>query len=410
VVRRHLEQASERGEPGVASVDETLEAWSSVLDIDPTEQRLFCSPAGSLEKSDEVLFGWLVLTPTQVMFLPLQEPDEDRTGVFIAPIDSICRADREPQDQLVILTDGVGRSFLVSDSSGGADAFWANSSSPERILVWDRLSPLIDDHLHGQCRYVQITAGDDVVAELEPGLLMKQDEGVGVLAPSFLARSIPIGDMVTVEIGHPAVVYQFDSEVMGWETPNNDESELDLRGTVVLQVGAPKALRVYNRRESFRAETERVVQASRLTRDDEARWITVGDPFTGTVLDFSIGGCRFQSTTMLNPGDRVQLMLPLADKPLTLRAQCLRRIEAEEDTSGCIYGLEFQGLSIAQEDRIHRSVMILERTKPRGEDVTEAPEEAALPSELQVALTFLQSQPRDIRARFSEKVLSLIDD
>ena len=201
VVRRHLEQASERGEPGVASVEETIAAWSSVLDIDPTEERLFCSPAGSIEKSNEVLFGWLVLTPTQVMFLPLCTPDAEQTGVFIAPVDSICRADREPQDQLVILTNGVGHSFLVSDSSGGADAFWANSSSPERILVWDRLSPSIDAHLHGECRYVQITAGEEVLAELEPGLLLKRDEGVGVLAPSFLARSIPVGDQGRDERG-----------------------------------------------------------------------------------------------------------------------------------------------------------------------------------------------------------------
>ena len=231
-----------------------------------------------------------------------------------------------------------------------------------------------------------------------------------MLAPSFLARSIPLGDMITVEIGHPAVVYQFDSEVLGWQEPDDTDSELDLRGTVVLQVGAPKALRVYNRRESFRAETERVVQATRLTLDDEDGWISVGEPFTGTVLDFSIGGCRFQTVTALDHGDRVQLMLPLADKPLTLHALCLRRMETDGDPAGAIYGLEFQGLSVAQEDRVHRSVMTLERTKPREQGDEDAPEEPALPSELQVALTFLQSQPREVRARFAEKVLSLIDD
>ncbi|MAY81344.1 MAG: hypothetical protein CL930_11245 [Deltaproteobacteria bacterium] len=351
-----------------------LDRWTSTIEFDEDEYIVLKTYACERQGKAEIRFGWLILSRSRVLFLPIGGPASQERHMD-APLEQIFRLDGGPrsrQDQISLSIDDKTARFLVSDREGIVDEFWSQCRSPSRIIAWDTLGPKSMARILGQCRFVRIICLGDTLVDMTPGMTVTHEAGVAAVLPGEPGSSVPTGTVVTVEIGQIEGIYQYDSKVIrSIPTPLEGVIPNPL-GTHLLITRFPNELRLYNQRDSYRVGLEMDVQGSLMTEmADGGSWMSTNQHFASHVLDLSIGGCGLETAYELNEGDRVSLNLPLLDEWVDIRATTVR-IGGEDPSNGTFrYGLEFRELTMAQEDILHKAVMTMQRTALADDDENE---------------------------------------
>ena len=80
--------------------------------------------------------------------------------------------------------------------------------------------------------------------------------------------------------------------------------------------------------------------------------------------DLSCGGVAFHTLQALRPGEVVQVVLPVTDSPLLLRAKVLRELDAEAPDR--LYAARFVDLCLDEEMAIRKAVFEIQVSKPRA--------------------------------------------
>ncbi len=80
--------------------------------------------------------------------------------------------------------------------------------------------------------------------------------------------------------------------------------------------------------------------------------------------DLSCGGVAFHTPQALRPGEVVQVVLPVTDSPLLLRAKVLRELDAEAPDR--LYAARFVDLCLDEEMAIRKAVFEIQVSKPRA--------------------------------------------
>ena len=80
--------------------------------------------------------------------------------------------------------------------------------------------------------------------------------------------------------------------------------------------------------------------------------------------DLSCGGVAFHTLQALRPGEVVQVVLPVTDSPLLLRAKVLRELDAEAPDR--LYAARFWDLGLDEEMAIRKAVFEIQVSKPRA--------------------------------------------
>ncbi|MCC6177607.1 MAG: PilZ domain-containing protein [Chloroflexi bacterium] len=163
-----------------------------------------------------------------------------------------------------------------------------------------------------------------------------------------------------------------------------------VRGRVMLAQVAPRPLVGLKVLESTRVQQRAYVRVPLSTEAGGAVLRPSGDleALTLQVLDLSAGGLRGRCSTALQPGDALELSLPLpvtahgpaapvhvqgravrlADlpSPLNVRAQVVRLVEGETvGAAGCEVGVAFMDVSVAARERIVRVALNVQLDRRR---------------------------------------------
>ena len=134
------------------------------------------------------------------------------------------------------------------------------------------------------------------------------------------------------------------------------------RGTVTMQRGErlvikPGAVLGAEARENLRIKTDFQSFMYPVT----GRW-KGQRPIKGK--DLSCGGVAFHTLQALRPGEVVQVVLPVTDSPLLLRAKVLRELDAEAPDR--LYAARFVDLCLDEEMAIRKAVFEIQVSKPRA--------------------------------------------
>jgi c-di-GMP-binding flagellar brake protein YcgR len=93
-------------------------------------------------------------------------------------------------------------------------------------------------------------------------------------------------------------------------------------------------------------------QYPRIPVDLQVYFSTTGNTLIreGTMFDISAGGCAVASTTSVQPGSAVRILIRATDlgSPITIESAAVRWSEHGE------FGVEFMGLSEIDQSRLHR--------------------------------------------------------
>jgi c-di-GMP-binding flagellar brake protein YcgR len=341
-----------------------LDWWAKQIQYDDSEQIVVSGLAVEILSRTEMRFGWLLLSRSRMMFLPIGGP-ATREDPLLFSLDGLYRLDggpRTPMDQVYLSFNEKPHRFLLAPSEGLVDEFWDQCRAPSRVLPWNAMSPKALSRITGEARFLRISVHGDNVVDMAPAVTVPHTEGVAMMLPGEPGTSIPLETWVTVEIGQAEGIYQFDSQVVR-SAPLPIETNLPNPDQLHLLITAfPTELRIYNKRDSYRIPTHMHLRAHSLTETaDGGSWMATGDAFECDLLDLSIGGCLLRSLNHFESGQRVTLNLPLMDQWVEIRATCVRSGEPDPDHPGRWYGMEFRELSMAQEDVLHKSIMSLQR-------------------------------------------------
>ena len=141
-----------------------------------------------------------------------------------------------------------------------------------------------------------------------------------------------------------------------------DDSLVSKRGTVTIQRGDRLAVRTG---AILSAEAR---QNLRIKTDFESVMYPVTGNWKGQRPirghDLSCGGVAFHTLQALRPGEVVQVVLPVTDSPLLLRAKVLRELDAEAPDR--LYAARFVDLCLDEEMAIRKAVFEIQVSKPRA--------------------------------------------
>ncbi len=361
---RHLRDSNKLRAGDPSAYTACLDSWSERIRYDDSEQIVVSTVAAHSRSTSEVRFGWLLLTRSRLLFLPIGGPASKEEHMDL-PLETICRLDggpRTPGDQIYLSADEVPLRFMLAHKEGVVEEFWAQCRSPTRILSWATLGPRSLSRINGDARFIRIISHGEVVVDLSPGVTIPHSDGVAVMLPGEPGSSLPLEQWVTVEIGQAEGIYQFDSRVVR-SAPIPFDMVVDDPDNVHLLISAfPNELRVYNQRNSYRVPTHMHLRAHVLAQvADGGSWMATGEALECDLLDLSIGGALVQTVHTIDENERLTLNLPLLDQWVEIRATCIRALPNETEIPGNLYGMEFRELTNSQEDLLHKAIMQLQR-------------------------------------------------
>ncbi len=141
-----------------------------------------------------------------------------------------------------------------------------------------------------------------------------------------------------------------------------DNCATSLRGTVTMQRGErlvvkPIATLGEDARENLRIQTDFESVMYPITGYWKGQRAVKGH-------DLSCGGVAFHTPQALRPGEVVQVVLPVTDSPLLLRAKVLRELDAEAPDR--LYAARVVDLCLDEEMAIRKAVFEIQVSKPRA--------------------------------------------
>jgi hypothetical protein len=340
------------------AVEQVASRWASILSAPGSAVKL--QSLALRVVGLDVNVGLVVLAHDRLWFLPAGGRNGTSGADDWATSDVVRVHEADPGGHPSVRFEAEGRSFRLIPAADEVfvGRFWDRCRAPTRIVRGARPVAMSLARMEGQPRQIRVRGPDGAWSVRQPGLLVGLDRGIGLLLDEDMAP-VAAGTVVAVEVGRQEGVYEFSAFVIELRRisgralaaaglPAQPEGEHRL-----LVVACPAELRLYNQRRSFRVSV-----------DLEAHAIVEPKPQAAAqrlplrIDDLSTGGCGAWGPGALEVGMGVELLLALPERSLRASARVLR---ADPPRAGAPdrrrYGLCFEGLSLGDEERIHRVVM-----------------------------------------------------
>ena len=365
--RVHHHQAMAHADDDVreSRVAATLAAWQGA---EPPEADATTTLAlhGNADHSFRV--GVLTVGVDQLRFLPEDGRD---TPMTLGLHTLVRRSGRSRGLPMVRVAVGDSQhSFLLATGRNGAQAFWTALRAPSRVIPWDELGPRTRTRLAEEARFLRITLAEKDPIEVAPLAVYAGPEAWTLVMPGSLPGPPTRGQSVHVEIGQDEGVYAFDAVVSAHRTRAAGESG---PGETTLELQSPGAVRVFNQRQGYRVGARLAASARAI---DAESGLPPGERVALLVHDLSIGGCRVRSEASLPVNAVLDIAIELPGWTVRAHARVLRAETGDNDTT-LPYGLRFERIGAADEDRVHRFVL----QQQRGDLQVPPTDEPSLPEQ-----------------------------
>jgi hypothetical protein len=327
----------------------------------------------------------LVVTNSRLLFVP-STPTEK---LYVAALQDLRRVPfgEELTSQLQILAKRRHLRFGPRGGSFFTERFWATVEMvigqvgiPE--LSVDEDLPPGEQHSvtleflprnMGEVKYIEIKREGRLIKRVEPGETLRQPDGLGIFYPGLPSSELAEGEDVFFELGREDGIYRFETTLLRIDTvtspgsgaggsEGSDEGNLDAGSPslhvvrdnqFLLVVKYPEDLRFLNRRHGFRVPFDVLSRVRHLAPDEEGNLSGVGSWFRCTIEDLAIIGGAIRTPREILVGAKLAVEIPLRDKVITAHATCVRRVPDSEPGRPPLCGVEFDRLSIVDEDTLH---------------------------------------------------------
>jgi hypothetical protein len=337
-----------------ANIDAVMQRWARHVEVAEGAHTLKSLALRVLP--NDVSVGVLCLVRDRLWFLPCGGPS-GTTGADTWGCNELVRdhAD-DPVTPGSVRFTVQGRRYRLVPAADEvfAGRFWDRCRAPARILREPAAVHSALERICGQPRLLRVRGPDGASSTQQPGFFARMDPGVGVFVDDELGE-VANGDVVSVEVGRPDGIYQFDARAVEQRLVSvRAQESAGLRPAAgpqrLLLLTAPRELRLYNQRRSFRVSVHIEGHA----------WLggAAAERVPLHIDDLSTGGCAAWAPAPLEIGAQVDLQLALPERGLRAQARVLRADRADPDApQRQRYGLRFEGLSPGDEDRIQRVVL-----------------------------------------------------
>lgn len=363
--RVHRHQASLQADPAAvtARITAAVAAWPGAVGPGPDDTATLALHAAAGHTFE---VGALIVDAAQLRFLPASGGG---APVTLGLETLVRRSGRSRGLPMVRVAAGDAQhSFLLASGRAGAVAFWASLRAPSRVVSWEELGPRTRARLAEEARFVRLSIADDAPVDVAPLAVYAGPGAWTLVMPGTLPAPPSPGDEVHVEIGQDEGVYAFIATVAVHRRRVTDP---DGPAETTLELQAPGVVRVFNQRQGYRVGVRLAASARALDPD---AGLPPNERVALSVHDLSIGGCRVRAEAPLPIGARLDLSIELPGRTVRAHARVLRA-EPLDDEDSLPYGLRFERIGAADEDRIHRFVL----AQQRGELQVPSADEPSLP-------------------------------
>ena len=173
----------------------------------------------------------------------------------------------------------------------------------------------------------------------------------------------------------PCIEYGTQVKLRG----RNKNEAIFVEGTIVgssdemWRIEQTKTVRGMDKRAFFRqnAKIDAMVTCANELRDGEegAPNTSLGECFTGTIMNLSAGGAQIVTGASFEKDDWVSVFdaeLVPDEEPFSFLCVIRRRGEWEEDKTKFVYGCEFLEMGTAEQDRLLKAILTLQRKEIRA--------------------------------------------
>jgi hypothetical protein len=269
---------------------------------------------------------------------------------------------------LRLAAGGDRHTFVPAAGPSTAGEVWARVRAPSRVVPWPELGPRTRARLAEEARFVRLHVDDGATLDVTPVAVFSGSADWTLVCPGLVLEGTAPGARVSVEIGQDEGVYAFDATLAASrQRPEGPTGPAE----TTLELREPSAVRVYNQRQGYRVGVH-LSASARAAPGTEG--LPPGERIALKVHDLSIGGCRALSEAPLPVGAALDLRLELPGRTVRAQATVLRR-EPSDDPTLLPYGLRFDRVAVADEDRIHRFVL----DRQRGDLQVPSEDEPSLP-------------------------------
>ncbi|MDP6932305.1 MAG: PilZ domain-containing protein, partial [Myxococcota bacterium] len=253
------------------------------------------------------------------------------------------------------------------------DAIWPavrqiTNAIRRRELDMEQVQALV-----GEAEAIRVIIGHEERISERPGVLLKQDDGLGVL----VSREDDFEDCEDAQVRLEVVKKEGVFLLRGrWVRtgPLPDILPSSVRGALEKLTVPPLEMVVIepasdfefarNRRRAFRLNDGRMTRARRLVHVPNKGWVGHGQPFRCRVENLSFSGCALVLPGTLASGNRIQVDLILQDGRMLVSAEVVHvRAPTEDGLVGDqepgppVHGMRFVGLKEAERERLQQEVL-----------------------------------------------------
>jgi c-di-GMP-binding flagellar brake protein YcgR len=337
-----------------ANIDAVMQRWGRHVEVAEGAHTLKALALRVLPL--DVSVGVVCLVRDRLWFLPCGGP----TGTTGADTWGCSELVRDHSEDAVtpgsVRFTAQGRRYRIVPAADEvfAGRFWDRCRAPARILREPTAVLGTLDRICGQPRLLRVRGPDGTSSTAQPGFCARMEPGVGVFVDDELS-AVAHGDLLTVEVGRPDGIYQFEARALEQRmvSPRAQESAgmpPSAAPRRLLLLTAPRELRLYNQRRSFRVSVD--IEAHAWVQGPMAARLPLH------IDDLSTGGCAAWAPAPLEIGAQVDIQLALPERGLRATARVLRADRTDPAAPHRQrYGLRFEGLSPGDEDRIQRVVL-----------------------------------------------------
>lgn len=296
--------------------------------------------------------GVLTQSPSQLRFLP-----RGRGGrPVVLDLHTLVRRSGRARGLPIarVSAGGTPHDFIFATGAAGVQQFWMALDAPSRVLPWSEVGPRTRIRLSDDAREVRVVVDDGPPAAVVPIAVHASAAAWTLVTANSLPDGARVGAVARVEIGQDEGMYRFSGVVTALRTHSVGDGDA---AETTMELDAPGAVHVFNQRQGYRIGVR--IAASARTMDDSSG-LPPRDRIALSLHDLSVGGCRAHSEAMLPVGATLDLSLELPG--WTVRAQgSVLREGRSHDGQPPVYGIRFDRIGAADEDRIHRYVLEQQR-------------------------------------------------
>jgi len=314
LVRLHLLDQAIRGPADAALAG--LDDWS----LDDLPLLRLISPALLWRAADRVQIGLLVATTERVRFLPDGGPVAGQAPESW-PVQDILRL--SAQDLALpnsVRFEHDGEEVRLQTAGGRLEAedFWLCVPAPSRLMNWENTRRRTNSPLVGDLGAVQVLRDGVEVLRRSPGLAARDGEHWGLATPKALVRELTRGP-VEIEVRQPSGRYRFSATPAGVAPLPDVLLRTSSAELVRFEIHDP--IRLFNQRTHFR-----VAMGGTMT----LRLPDTSGVHLALLQEIAVGGAGLVCDIAMEPGQRVQVLVPVGDTEMPISA-ALVRVESTPD-------------------------------------------------------------------------------